>query len=80
LNRNKSYSGLQWDWFKAGLTSGFDIYIRDMKGAQIQKVNIDNHQVNTEMLRLNGLTPGIYLLSVESGDEVLHQTKLTIQK
>ncbi len=70
---------LQWDWFKAGLSTGFDIYIRDMKGALIQKVDVGDHQVNTKMLRLNGVIPGIYLLSVEQGDKLVFQAKLTVQ-
>ncbi len=70
---------LQWDWFKAGLTKGFDVYIRDMKGALIRRVEVKDPQVNTKLLGLEGITPGIYLISAEQDDNVVYQSKLTIQ-
>ncbi len=78
-NPSNGHTILQWKWFEAGLNGSFTIYLRDMKGTLIKQWEVEDHQANTKLLRIKNITPGVYILSLETGDKVVYREKLSVQ-
>lgn len=77
-NPANDYVILQWKWLDAGLSDAFEINIRDSKGALVKHEQVQDYQANTQLIKLGELTPGMYFMNVEQGDNVLYRTKITI--
>lgn len=78
-NPAKDHVILQWDWLEAGLDEGFEVEIRDIKGGLAKKLNISDPKINTKLIDLEGLNPGVYLISTNQEDRVIYQSKLMVQ-
>ncbi len=77
-----TYTLLQWNWFEAGLndSKGLTARLTDTRGTLIRSISIDDPQVNSKMISLDQLAPGIHIVHVKQGNNDLYQAKISVVK
>lgn len=78
-NPAEHYTLLQWNWFEAGLTKGFEVNLYDLQGTLVKRLEIVDVQTNNKLIATKGLAPGVYLVQVTGEDQPLFTEKLSIQ-
>jgi len=77
-NPAKDHTILQWNWLEAGLNEGFTLSITNVTGMLIKTVKVDDPKVNTSLIQMDKLAPGVYIISAHQEGQVLYKQKFTL--
>jgi hypothetical protein len=65
-----------WSWFEAGLTAPLEFKILSPQGQLLNNYRVENYQNNQQVLNLEALATGTYLLEISSNEKVLDVQRL----
>lgn len=67
---------VNWNWFEAGLKAPITLKITSIQGQSLRVVEVPNYQNNQQVLNLETLAAGTYLLEISSNEKVLDVQRL----
>jgi hypothetical protein len=65
-----------WNWFEAGLTAPLKFKILSPQGQLLNNYRVENYQNNQQVLNLEALAAGTYLLEISTQEKILDVQRL----